>query len=169
MSKRKHKNIFHRPPAICLKCGPADKMAIVPKACERCGFRATANEKAGKEMTQKLIDTERAAQLTWEVSGRCLDDMKRDCPVAIFGKELLGWICEVEIDEGKEEFICNTSIEQRGDDIHPHWRCWAAWLGFEMVNGSYSSMMLEARRLSMKKKQEVLDAKRKKDSESNPS
>ena len=148
---KKHADVLKRPPAICLKCGPADKMDITPKACEKCGYRAAADPELAKTVAADIANTERAAALTWEVAGRNLDDIQEQCPFETFGKSPSpGWICK--------GLPCEIEVERRGEDIHPHWRCWAAWLGNEMVQGGYSAMMLEARRITMeKKKQEAQD------------
>jgi len=143
--KGKHADILKRPPAICFKCGPADKMARTPKACEKCGYRAAADENLANTIAADIKNTERAAALTWEVAGRNLDDIWHKCPYEIFDKPPSpGWVCK--------SFPCEIELNRRGEDIHPHWRCWAAWLGNEMVNGGLSQMMLEARRISMEKK-----------------
>jgi hypothetical protein len=140
----KRKNIFKQPPAICLRCGPADKMKIVPKACIRCGFRAAADPTMAEAITNDIAAVEKAAQMTWSTTGRCLDDLNKKCPVEVFGKEIKDWICK--------GLPCEITLGERGEEIHPHFRCWAAWLGHEMAFGSYSPMALESRRVKMQRK-----------------
>ena len=166
MKHKKHANIFKRPPKICLMCGPADKMAVVPMACERCHYRAAADENVAQKIAHDITTTEKAAQMTWEVIGRCLDDLNRKCPCEVFDKEIYEWICK--------GLPCEIEIDRRGEEIHPHWRCWAAWLGHEMASGSYSLISLEARRMMMEKKKAAdekgeIKGRRKENPEQDPS
>jgi len=143
-----HGDRFKRPPKICLLCGPADKMAVTPKACERCGFRIAADPELANKIIQEISNAEVACQMTWEAVGRCLDDLMKDCPASVFADQLEGknpipgWICQNR--------PCKIEVGRTGEEIHPHWRCWAAWLGSQMANGGYSALAIERRREQMK-------------------
>lgn len=145
----KHAGVLKRPPTICQKCGPADKMARVPNACEKCGYRIAADPELANKIATDIQHTERAAMLVWEITGRHLDDLHKRCPFEINGEAVHEWKCK--------GFPCTLDMEETGEEIHPHWRCWTAWLGYELKAGKYQELILQAKRMELKRKKEQAD------------
>ena len=118
-----------------------------PTICKTCSIKLQASA--------VIQSQEKAGAIIWEVAGRAMQDAHHACPAVVYNTKFEDWCPKIEAVFGPS---CHR--DDVGDEVHPSWKCWAYYMGRQMLPGGIYDLT--------RFHEELRDGGRKKDPESDP-